>query len=273
MKGSAKECIEWLQEKDLYASFIAIAKSSTTMEFNSVWPTPLMWEEAYAFLKSAEPNICKSIIDQKIKLLLYYGFLVYDGIDAPHVHNVKYNSNDGILDQIHDKFIFDYEQNHPICNTTLIRLSKDAEADISGCFIYSQILDEEADEKAKKSIEKAFSPIEKSYKKYVDKSKSELEKKINNIEDSTVKSIEIISIFSAIITLLLTNIIGVINLSKFGIKSLLLVNMSVVISIFFLLLFTRLLIREREKKHSLAIAIGLVALFIIMFLVLIHFVA
>lgn len=273
MKGSAEECVEWLQEKDLYASFIAIAKSSTTMELNTIWPTSLTWEEASAFLKNAEPNICKSIIDQRIKLLLYYGFLVYDGVDAPHVHNVKYSNNDGILDQTHDKFISDFEQDHPICNTTLIRLSKDAEADISGCFIYNQILDEEADEKAKKSMEEIFSPIEKSYKEYVDKSKSELEKKINNIEDSTVKSIEIISIFSAIITLLLTNIIGVINLSKFGIKSLLLVNMSVVISIFFLLLFTRLLIREKEKKYSLGIAIGLVALFVVIFLMLIHFVA
>ena len=61
----------------------------------------------------------------------------------------------------------------------------------------------------------------------------------------------------------MSNIVGVLNFSKFDITGIMVINISIVISIFFLLTFTRLLIREKEDKKSLGKAIVLVIIFIL----------
>lgn len=269
MEGTASDFITWLKEKNLYNIFYAIAKSSMNDSLDYCHPTTLTIKEAHRFASNAAPELCDNIIQSKIYMLFYCGIIVVDGMEAPIAHNIKYKHNDGILDENHDKFVFKCEQDKVLNDETKMRLSNDSEADISGSYIYNEIISDERSQAAAKSLNDAFKPIESNYRDYVDKSKLELERKITSIENSTLKSIEIISIFTAVITLILSNAIGALNISKYGIKTYFAINLAVVLSVFFLLLFTRLLIKENSNKKSLLIAFAIIIVFVISMVILI----
>ena len=135
--------------------------------------------------------------------------------------------------------------------------------------MYEEILDDKAEKEMNEQFKNVLDPIENSYKNYVDESRKELEKKIKGIEDGTIKSIEIISIFSAVIALLISNIMGITNLAAITLRTILIMNMSIVLSILFLLTFVRLLIKEKDNKKSFLMSLIIMGIFVLVSVVLV----
>lgn len=267
MRAVAEECIEWLKEKELYDCFYVLAKASSERHSHYVVVYELSVGEAVSFIKDKDKEICEQKIISKIESLVYYGLFRYKDFDYGKIPNQNYAESIGILDDKYDVELMQYRTAHPIDNSTKIILSE--EADVSGQFLIGEIYSDERDKELEQNLADALSPIETEYKKYVDESKSELEKKIADIEGGTIKSIEIISVFTAIIGLFISNILGIANIGEFSLKLFLIINVSTVISIFFLVYFVRLLVKEKNEKKFAWKTFLVLAIFLIISMILI----
>lgn len=221
-----------------------MAKGSVS-EFGdgSFYTTSFTMEEACKLVMANETMITYELTKSRVEQLINCGFLKYKNLKCEYICNAKYAESIGALDHSYETAMIEFVQKD--VSSEPIQLSEDA--DVSGSDIYDAILQEECEKHLIEELEQDFLGIEQEYKKYVDDSKKELEAKIKGIEDGTVKSIEVISIFTAVISLFLSNIIGVMNYAEFGIKAILIMNASVVVCVFFLLLFTRLLISNQKN--------------------------
>lgn len=267
MRALAEECIEWLKKRELFDCFIILAKASSEKIENYVCVHDMSIDEAVSFVKEKDKEICEQKIISKIESLIYYGFFRYKDFEFGKIPNGSYSKSIGILDDKYDRELVMYRNEHPTEKTTKIILSE--EADISGKFIIDEIYTEEQDKEFEQNLSDALAPIETEYKKYVDESKSELEKKIATIENGTIKSIEIISVFTAIIGLFISNVVGIVNVGTFSVKLLVVINVSIVTSIFCLICFVRLLVKEKNEKSFMWKTLAIFALFLLISMILI----
>lgn len=267
MRALAEECIEWLKKKDLFDCFIILAKASSEKTNYGVCVHDMPIEEAVLLVKDKNKEMCEQKVISKIESLIYYGFFRYKDFEFGKIPNGSYAESIGILDDKYDRELVMYRNEHPSEKTTKIILSE--EADISGKFIIDEIFKEEKDNEIKQNFANAFEPIETEYKRYVDETKSELEKKIATIENGTIKSIEIISVFTAIIGLFISNVVGIVNVGTFSVKLLVVINVSIVTSIFCLICFVRLLVKEKNEKSFIWKTIIIFAMFLVVSMILI----
>lgn len=267
MRALAEECIEWMKKKDLFDCFIILAKASSEWANHYVRIHDMSIEEAVSLVKDKNKEICEQKIISKIESLIYFGFFRYKDFEFGRIPNISYSETIGILDDKYDSELAVYQNEHPTEKATRIILSE--KADISGRFIIEEIYKEEDKKEIEQNLADAFAPIETEYKQYVDESKKELEKKIAAIENGTIKSIEIISVFTAIIGLFISNVVGIVNEGTLSVKLLVVINISIVTSIFCLICFVRLLVKEKNEKYFMWKTLIIFALFLLVSMILI----
>lgn len=243
MKGIYSDCIESLKKDDLYDCFMWIAEASckklSKLNWIDVHPVPM--NEAVEILKEHAPTISRELLKDNIQSLIFRGLLKYSEHDIDYIDNFE-----DTVSQVHEK---EYERSlrEFQCNITddsKIELSQQAQ--ISGQELYREIMGDREEKQfvsqLGESLKEALDESAKEYIDYVDETKNNLEKRLKDIENSTIKSIEIISVFAAIISLLVVNMNSIATFAEKGLSSILLVNTSTIVCIFFLLLFTRVII-------------------------------
>lgn len=244
MEAKYKESIEWLKKNKLYDTFVWLAKGSVTeVDFGEISVSTFEMEEACRILISYEKTISKNLAESRVKQLIFCGLFKYKNLECDTILNADYTTSLGTFDEVYERALVMFSQND--IHNEPIQLS--VNANISGKDLYCAILQEDREKQMEKELEEAFSDIQQDYIKYIDNTKKELEEKIKDIENGTIKSIEVISIFTAVISLFLSNIIGIMNHADFGLTAILIMNASVVVCIFFLLLFVRLLISNQKN--------------------------
>ena len=163
------------------------------------------------------------------------------------------------------------EFENSITDDSKIELSQKAQ--ISGLELYREILDDLQTEQITSQLENSFQEVidqsVQEYKSYVEETKSSLEKRVNDIENSTIKSIEIISVFAAIIALLIVNMSSIATFAEKGLGVILLINTSTIVCIFFLLLFTKVIVCGKNDWKEILKWIFLILIFIAAMLFLI----
>lgn len=270
MKGIYSDCIESLKGSDLYDCFIWLAEASciNIPELHWIEVNPMSMNDAVEILKQHTPTISKEVLKRNIQRLIYKGLLKYSDHDINYIENFE-----DIKDPTHNnkycQSLFEFEKN--ITDESKIELTQ--KAHISGRALYKAILDDACDEKLRNDFENSFQAAidegVKEYKSYVDKTKDELEKRLKDVENSTIKSIEIISVFAAIISLLVVNMSSIATFAEKGLFSVLLINTSTIVCIFFLLLFTRVIVCEKGGWKEIIKWIFLVAIFLFLMIFLI----
>lgn len=71
----------------------------------------------------------------------------------------------------------------------------------------------------------------------------------DKLENNLLKQIEILTVFVVIISLIITNVLGIDALSNYGLRGMIILNTAYVISVLFLLLGIKIIILG-FKKHS-----------------------
>lgn len=121
------------------------------------------------------------------------------------------------------------------------------------------------DEKIKELIKK-LDDITQPYDEKIQDLTNKLDKKMNEvnhaIDDGVIKNIQVISIFAGIISLLFANVMGIKDFSTIGVPGLFKINLFMVLSIFALIIFVKLLIiGDKLDKRTMIICL-LIILFI-----------
>lgn len=270
MKGIHSDCIETLKELDLYDCFIWIAEASciNNSELHLIEVNPMPMNEAVEILKQHAPTISKGVLKHNIQNLVNKGLLKYSD------HNIDYidNFEDANFPAHNNKYFQSLSQfKKNVTDESNIELTENAR--ISGRELYQEILydirEKEISEDLGNSFQSAIDEGVKEYKSYVDKTKVELEKRLKDVENSTIKNIEIISVFAAIISLLVVNMSSIATFAEKGLHSVLLINTSTIVCIFFLLLFTRVIVCGKGGWKEIVKWIFLVAIFLLLMVFLI----
>ena len=219
-------------------------------------------------------NKSKDIIEALLRRLIMYGLIRYD-IEKPYEVSNYDSATDGER--------IDYYENYGLPRTgcKLILTKTKRGMGFSGCSgatVYGLWLKDEEEEQRKKDLDKKFEEtfvasvretLEPDIKriselaKETDKKLVEIEKKVNN---HTVRNIEILSVFVAIMTFGFGGVISIANFEKLGIKGVLILNASVVICMMALFLMIELMIvRNKIEVHTMQ---NLKEIFIIFLLML-----
>ena len=270
MKGIYSDCIKSLKESNLYDSFIWIAEASCQKysELNWITVHPMSMSEAVQILKEHTPKSSNELLKINLQCLARKGLLKYSD------YNVEYIDN--FVDDLHSENTNKYLENlcefeNSITDDSKIELSQKAQ--ISGLELYREILDDLQTEQITSQLENSFQEVidqsVQEYKSYVEETKSSLEKRVNDIENSTIKSIEIISVFAAIIALLIVNMSSIATFAEKGLGVILLINTSTIVCIFFLLLFTKVIVCGKNDWKEILKWIFLILIFIAAMLFLI----
>lgn len=263
MKGIHSDCIESLKESGLYDYFIWIAEATciNNPELHWIDVNSIPMNETVEILKQHAPTISKEVLKRNIQRLIHKGLLKYSDHKIDYIDNFE-DTQAPLRDNKYFKSLLEFEKN--VTDESNIELSQNAQ--ISGRELYKAILDDACDEKLRNDFENSFQAAidegVKEYKSYVDKTKDELEKRLKDVENSTIKSIEIISVFAAIISLLVVNMSSIATFAEKGLSSVLLINASTIVCIFFLLLFTRVIVCEKGGWKEIIKWIFLVAIFL-----------
>lgn len=270
MKGIYSDCIKSLKEADLYDSFIWIAKATCINHSESNWLDikPIAMNDAVEILKQYIPTISKEIFKSNIQRLIHKGLLKYSDHKIEYIDNFE-DAKALVYNNRYLQSLMEFEKN--VTDESKIELTRDAQ--ISGQELYQEVLNDIQEKKAFDDLENSFQyaineGVDK-YKAYVDKTKDELDKRLKDVENSTIKSIEIISVFAAIISLLVVNMSSIATFAEEGLSSVLIINMSTIVCIFFLLLFTRVIICGKGGWKEILKWILLVTIFLLFMLLLI----
>lgn len=270
MKGIYSDCIESLKESGLYDYFVWIADASCINDSQSHWidVNQMPMNEAIEILKQHVPTISKEVLKHNIQRLIRKGLLKYSDHEIDCIDNFE-DTQFPLRNNKYFESLLEFEKN--VTDESTIELTQSAQ--ISGKALYQAILDDACDEKLRNDFENSFQAAidegVKEYKSYVDKTKDELEKRLKDVENSTIKSIEIISVFAAIISLLVVNMSSIATFAEKGLSSVLLINTSTIVCIFFLLLFTRVIVCEKGGWKEIIKWIFLVAIFLFLMIFLI----
>lgn len=270
MKGIHSDCIESLKESGLYDYFIWIAEATciNNPELHWIDVNSIPMNETVEILKQHAPTISKEVLKRNIQRLIYKGLLKYSDHKIDYIDNFE-DTKSPLHDNKYFKSFLEFEKN--VTDESNIELSQNAQ--ISGRELYQEILDDMRGKKAFEnlgnSLQSAINEGVDEYKSYVDKTKDELEKRLKDVENSTIKSIEIISVFAAIISLLVVNMSSIATFAEKGLSSVLLINTSTIVCIFFLLLFTRVIVCGKGGWKEIIKWIFLVAIFLFLMIFLI----
>lgn len=270
MKGIHSDCIESLKESGLYDYFIWIAEATciNNPELHWIDVNSIPMNETVEILKQHAPTISKEVLKRNIQRLIYKGLLKYSDHKIDYIDNFE-DTKSPLRDNKYFKSLLEFEKN--VTDESNIELSQNAQ--ISGRELYQEILDDMRGKKAFEnlgnSLQSAINEGVDEYKSYVDKTKDELEKRLKDVENSTIKSIEIISVFAAIISLLVVNMSSIATFAEKGLSSVLLINTSTIVCIFFLLLFTRVIVCGKGGWKEIIKWIFLVAIFLFLMIFLI----
>ncbi|MBX4272209.1 hypothetical protein [Clostridium estertheticum] len=247
MFRNEKNFLDELQKnKTLYNIFIYIGTYSTTYveEHTYFKEKEVELKELITAIKTNVENKSNAIIQSYIDTLIRYGLCKYV-IKNDKNPFLKDTSNDA-----DDISRLNYYKNlgYPKQDTEIILTTEPF--DYSGISLYSKIMEdikfEEAHKKFGENLSLSIAEITKPYDDKFVKLTKELEDKVlelNGMVDSgIIKNIQVISIFAGIISLLFANIMGIKEFSSIGIKGVLTLNSSMVMAIFALILFIKLLI-------------------------------
>ena len=133
---------------------------------------------------------------------------------------------------------------------TEIKLTNSLNDGCSGLALFrdicSDIKDKEDTEKFGETIQLSIDEITKPYDDKLKALSKELEDRMfeitRTVDSGIIKNIQVISVFAGIISLLFANIMGIKEFSSIGISGILTLNSSMVIAVFALILFAKLLI-------------------------------
>lgn len=270
MKGIYSDCIKSLKESNLYDSFIWISEASCQKSSETNWVTvyPMSISEAVEILKEHAPTSSKELLKSNLQSLVRQGLLKYSDDNIDYIDNFV---DDSYPENTHKYLRHLWEFESSITDDSKIELSQKAQ--ISGLELYKAILDdlqtEQITSQLGNSFQEAIDQSVQDYKNYVEETKTSLEKRLNDVENSTIKSIEIISVFAAIIALLIVNMSSIATFAEKGLGAILLVNTSTIVCIFFLLLFTKVIVCGKNNWKEIIKWILLILVFIAAMLFLI----
>lgn len=201
----------------------------------------------------------ETAIQHYVDILIKWGLIKYvvnneDGLDLN-------NESD---DKDEDRFNFFKSKGHPVKGSNIILTNGGMHMGCTGIVLYSKIIKdneyEESTVEAAKMLEESLTSgvneILAPYKAEIETLKSELEKKIEavnkELSNGIIKNIQVLSIFAGMISLLFANIMGIKEFATIGVAGLITINVSVVIAIFALLLFSKwIVIGEKVEKQQL----------------------
>lgn len=239
--------IELQKDEMLYNIFNCIAEYSTTYhdKWNWVVSKPVQLKDVMVIIKSDVAHKSDSIIQDYIDTLIRYGLCHYV-IENDKNEFMQDNGSD-----INDSKRLEYYKDlgYPKENTP-IKLTTQIPIGCSGESLYSRIIknreSEISDKKTLESINLWQEGITKPVVDRIEKRNKEIDDKITEmnraVDSGIIKNIQVISVFAGIITILFANIMGIKEFSNIGVRGLLILNSSMVIGIFSLILFTKLLI-------------------------------
>lgn len=196
---------------------------------------------------------CENVVASYIEKLVRYGLIRYD-VEKPYKTD---NSNE----QDDEERLYHYKQlGHPSKESKLILVESVLGEGCTGAFFYGRLLKEkqelEESEQFNKDFEKSFiDSVHETLDPDIEKIKKiaqETEKKLSQIEkelkQNTTKNIEVLSIFVAVITLLLSNALSIYNYATFGINGILIVNASSILGITCLVALVEIVILKGKQK-------------------------
>lgn len=270
MKGIYSDCVEKLKKDDLYDCFVWIAQATCkkNTELNWLITVPIPMDEAIDILKRHKPMIGRELLKRDIQSLIYSGLLKYSNHNIDYIDNFERESSLVSRSKYHQSL---YEFQNSVTDDIMIEITQKAE--ISGWELYNEILNDMEEKKIVSGFEESFNAAVdenvQKYQLYVEETKSKLEKRLEEIENGTIKSIEVISVFVAVMSLLVINMGSISTLAERGVCTILLVNVSTVVCIFFLLLFIKIIICGKNFWQDILKSIVIMTILIIISLFLI----
>lgn len=223
-------------------------------------------------------NILKSkkIIQNNINRLVQLGMIEYVNEDE---NPYKNNASD---DEDSDRGLF-YRK----IKTESSQIILTTKMQVSGSNVYRKIcLNEEEkkslEESSKKigecfegAFEEFFAPHQKEindmqteFTSQMHKAEETYENIKKNLDDSIIKNIQVLSIFAGIIAILFSNIIAIKDLGSNGIKTIVILNLSIISALFFMIVLIRLIIINRDKKSMNICIILFLLIFSVLFMLI-----
>ncbi|MBR9648587.1 hypothetical protein [Clostridium tyrobutyricum] len=272
--------IDELKKNDSYEIFMAIAKCSAEYLEKHRWVTVSEVDIQMVYKAIEKSNILKSkkLIENNINWLVNLGLIEYVTEDEnPYKNNAT-------EDEDSNRSSF-YTQKKVNIESSKIKLTTHMQ--VSGSNVYRKIcLDEEETKSLEESTNTLRSAFEEAFNEFftphqeeinnmqtqftskIQKAEKTYENIQKNLDDNIIKNIQVLSVFAGIIAILFSNIIAIKELATNGIKTIVILNLSIISALFFMIVLTRLVIINRDKK-SMYICIILFALIFIALFILI----
>lgn len=159
--------------------------------------------------------------------------------------------------------------------------------EVSGKDVYRKICSIEKEKKSDGELEKtikncfesAFEDSFSPYRKEINEKQTKLTNRVNeaekiyeniqkNLDNNIIKNIQVLSIFVGIIAIMFSNIVAIKELVNNGIKGIVVINLSIISSLFFMIILTRLVIINRDKKSMYGCIIIFVLIFMMLFVLI-----
>lgn len=252
--------IDYLKTENYYEMFLCIAQYSTKYIPKPRWVniTPVDKEIIIKVL-SEKFFKNKELIENDINRLIRIGLIEYVYEEENPYRN---NATD---DEDSERIAFIIKENENI-EQKKIQLTENMQ--ISGRSLYLKICSEEDEEKDLKKrskeiqniMENMFNELYQPHQKEIDDMQKKIEANMNkaektyeniekNLGDSIVKNIQVLSIFAGLIAILFSNIIAIKEVANNGaMKTIIILNLSIICILFFLIIITRLIIINKDKK-------------------------
>lgn len=199
-----------------------------------------------------------AVIQHYIDILIKWGLVKYV------VDNEEgLNLNNGSDDKDEERLKFFKSKGLPVKDCKIVLTNGSMIMGCTGISLYRKIIlykeYEESKAKIAKELEESFTSgvneILDPYKTEIETLKNELEKKIEDVNrelgNGIIKNIQVLSIFAGMISLLFANIMGIKEFATIGALGLAIINLSVVIALFSLLIFSKwIVIGEKVGKQE-----------------------
>ena len=247
-------------DKELYKVFKDFAEYTTFDVFDSnhdifVFKRRSIKYEEYIqhVLKEHIIEKCENVVASYIEKLVRYGLIRYD-VEKPY-------KTDNTNEREDEERLRHYKQlGHPSKDSKLILVESVLSGGCTGAFFYGRLLKEqqelEESEKFNKEFEKTFiDSVHETLDPDIEKIKKlaqETEKKLTHIEkelkQNITKNIGVLSIFVAVITLLLGNALSIYNYATFGVTGILIVNASTILGITCLVALVEIVVLKGKQN-------------------------
>jgi len=272
--------IDELKKNDSYEIFMAIAKCSAEYSEKHRWVNVSEVDIQTVYKAIEKNNILKSkkLIENNINWLVSLGLIEYVTEDKnPYKNNAT-------EDEDFNRSSF-YTQKEINIESSKIKLTTHMQ--VSGSNVYRKIcLDEEETKSLEESANALRSGFEEAFNEFfaphqeeinnmqtqftskMQKAEKTYENIQKNLDDNIIKNIQVLSVFAGIIAILFSNIIAIKELATNGIKTIVILNLSIISALFFMLVLTRLVIINRDKKSMYICIILFVLIFIVLFILI-----